>query len=104
MRCIIREISIDDIGIDGEIVVVVAKADGTGYETTGGVVKVQVKSGDRYVAQDTSTTFTTTVRKQDLDHWIAANYPVALFVFHPGDRKLYWKDIRAYIKATLGIF
>lgn len=35
-----REMTKDDFGLDGEIEVVTAKADGPGCETTGGIVKV----------------------------------------------------------------
>jgi hypothetical protein len=45
MGCIFRELSKDDFGLDGEIEVVTPKAGGQGFETTGGIVKVQAKSG-----------------------------------------------------------
>jgi len=41
MKCLFREITKDDYGIDGEIEVVVPKSDGTGYQTEGGVIKFQ---------------------------------------------------------------
>ena len=49
MKCIFREITKDDFGLDGEIEVVVPKQGGQGYETTGGIIKVQAKSGASYV-------------------------------------------------------
>jgi hypothetical protein len=49
MKCIFREISKDDFGIDGEIEVVVEKPDGQGYQCTGVIIKVQAKSGMSYV-------------------------------------------------------
>ncbi len=46
---IVREITKDDFGIDGEIEIVIPKPDGKGYEATGGIIKVQAKSGMSYV-------------------------------------------------------
>lgn len=104
MKCIWREITKDDFGIDGEIEVVIPKATGEGFETTGNVIKVQAKSGDSYVVQDSTTGFSTPVTKTDLEQWSKANYPVLLIVYHPKDDKLYCKEIRAYVRSTLNVF
>jgi hypothetical protein len=104
MHCIYREISKDDFGIDGEIEVVTEKKDGSGYETAGGIIKVQSKSGRSYIRQNTATHFTTSVKKEDLETWNSANYPVIFIVYHPDDNILYWKDIKAYIRTTPKIF
>ncbi len=100
MKCLFREITKDDYGIDGELEVVVAKADGKGFETTGGIIKVQSKSGESYVKQDTTASFCTPVNKDDLETWYAATHPVIFIVFHPKDDKLYWKDVRAYVRSA----
>ncbi len=63
MKCIFREITKDDFGLDGEIEVVRAKPDGNGYETTGGIIKVS------------DTSFITPVKKSDLEAWYNAPYP-----------------------------
>ncbi len=47
-----REMTKDDYGLDGEIEVVTPKANGEGYETAGGIVKVQSKAGESYVRFD----------------------------------------------------
>jgi hypothetical protein len=104
MRCIFREITKDDFGIDGEIEIVEEKPDGTGYQTTGGIIKVQAKSGMSYVKQDTSESFFSPVKKDDLETWYKANYPTAYIVYHPKDDKLYWKEIKSYVKDTPGIW
>src|SRR4051812_27282493 len=80
MKCIFREINKDDFGIDGEIEIVREKPDGSGYETTGGIIKVQSKSGQKYVVSDTETQFTTPVELKDLHDWNNSNYPVVLIV------------------------
>jgi hypothetical protein len=83
MKCIFREINKDDFGIDGEIEVVIPKPDGKGYQTTGGIIKVQAKSGMSYVKQDTETSFSSPVSKADLETWYQANYPTVYIVHHP---------------------
>lgn len=69
MKCIFREITKDDFGLDGEIEVVAPKPDGEGYETTGGIIKVQAKSGESYVKQDGPDSFITPIDKSDLEGW-----------------------------------
>jgi hypothetical protein len=69
MQCFFREISKDDTGLDGEIEAIQQKASGKGYETTGGIVKVQAKAGMSYVVSDTPTSFASPVEKKDLQYW-----------------------------------
>jgi hypothetical protein len=76
MKCIFRELTKDDFGLDGEIEVVRRKVDGQGYETSGGIIKVQAKSGESYVKQDTESGFKTPIEKADLEAWYNAPYPV----------------------------
>jgi len=78
MHCIYREISKDDFGFDGEIEVVIPKEDGQGCETTGGIIKLQSKSGSSYVNHDNETHFYVYVKQQDLDLWNRTNVPVIL--------------------------
>src|SRR5262245_2126875 len=85
MNCIFREITKDDYGLDGEIEVVVPKASGQGFETTGGIIKVQAKSGASYITQDTPASFSTPVGKNDLEGWHKSTFPVAFIVYHPAD-------------------
>src|SRR4051794_20149111 len=91
MHCIFRELSKDDFGLDGEIEVVTPKVGGVGFETLGGIIKVQAKSGESYVKQDSTTGFVTPVERNDLDYWYKATFPVIFIVYHPKDDKLYWR-------------
>ena len=104
MNCIFREISKDDFGIDGEIEVVIPKENEEGFKTTGGIIKLQSKSGDSYIKHDSKTDFYVYVKQQDIELWNGANYPIIFIVYHPNDDKLYWKDIKTYIKTTPQIF
>lgn len=104
MKCIWREIMKDDFGIDGEIELVVPKEDGKGFETHGNVIKVQAKSGKKWVVQDTATSFATPVEKKDLEGWNNSRYPVLFIVYHPAEDKLYCKEVRSYIRATMNVF
>jgi integrase len=65
---------------------------------------VQVKSGRKYVVQDTDASFATTIEKTHLETWRTANLPVVLIVYHPADDKIYWKEIKPYLKATPDVF
>src|SRR3954451_942801 len=80
-----REMTKDDFGLDGEIEVVTPKADGTGSETTGGIVKVQAKAGESYIRFDTPTSFSTPVDPDDLIYWQSCTFPVLFIVYHPND-------------------
>lgn len=99
-----REMTKDDYGLDGEIEVVTSKASGEGFETVGGIVKVQSKAGEKYVRFDTNTSFTSPVDQDDLDYWQKCTFPVLYIVYHPTDDKLYFKEVKAYIRATPGVF
>lgn len=100
MRCLFREITKDDVGIDGEIEVLVPKVDGRGFETTGGFIKVQSKSGATYIKENTPTSFSAPVEEHDLKYWYSVTYPVIFVVYHPDDDRLYWKDVRTYIRSN----
>lgn len=104
MNCIYREISKDDVGIDGEIEMVVPGPGGKGYQTTGGILKFQSKSGMSYVKQDTETSFSSPVSKTDLELWYNANFPTVYIVYHPEDDMLYWKEVRSYVKHTRNVW
>lgn len=104
MHCIFRVISQDDFGIDGEIEVVTAKPDGIGFQTSGGIIKVQAKTGASYVKKDSIASFATPVRKDDLDYWNGCTFPVFFIVYHPGDDSLYFKEIKTYIRQAPDVF
>jgi hypothetical protein len=104
MKCIFRETSRDDFGIDGEIEVVTPAPDAKGLIATGKFIKVQAKSGMSYVKKETSTSFATPVTKSDLELWYRSNLPVLLMVYHPEDDKLYWKEIGSYVRATHNVW
>jgi hypothetical protein len=104
MRCIWREQEKDDIGIDGEIELCAALPTGDGLMGTGKILKVQSKSGSSYVIKDQEASFASPVADKDLRYWLSLNVPVIYVVFHPDDDALYWKDVKAYAKATPDVF
>jgi len=104
MKCVYREITKDDYGIDGEIEIVIAKPSGEGYEASGGIIKFQAKSGKSYVVEDSKTSFSTPVQKSDLEYWHKSNFPILLIVYHPADDKLYYKEVKEYLRVTPNIF
>lgn len=99
-----REMSKDDFGLDGEIEIVTPKPDGKGYETTGGIVKVQAKAGESYIKFDSKTSFTAPVDYNDLKYWQSCTFPVLFVVYHPADDKLYFKEVKQYLKTTPDAF
>lgn len=104
MPSIFREISKDDFGIDGEIEITIPKPNGVGFQTTGGIIKVQSKSGKSYIKQDSEKRFSTPVERNDLEYWYTSNVPVIFIVYHPDDDTLYWKDVKAYLKTTPNVY
>src|SRR5882724_3551523 len=104
MNCIWREMTKDDFGLDGEIEVVIPKPDGKGLETSGQILKVQAKAGDRYVVSDTENSFASPVEKNDLEYWHKYNFPVLFIVYHPSDNRLYCKEIKTYLRIAPDAF
>jgi len=104
MKCIFREITKDDFGIDGEIEIVVPKPEGEGFQTTGGIIKVQAKSGMSYVKQDSDSSFVTPISRGDLELWYNAGFSTIFVVYHPDDDTLYWKEVRSYVRNTPNVW
>lgn len=77
LRCIYIEMTKDDVGVDAEIGGVVAKTSGKeGYETVGGIVNVQAKSGESDVVRDGPESFATPVDRNDLLTWKSSTFPI----------------------------
>lgn len=102
MGCIFREIAKDDVGIDGEIEIVVPKGNKEGYKTTGDILKVQAKSGESYIKGNDDNSFYTPVDKSDLEYWYQANFPTLFIVYNPMDDRLYYKEVKSYVGDTGG--
>lgn len=94
----------DDIGIDGEIELCRPREDGEGMIGTGKIIKVQSKSGSRYVVRDTDSGFASPVEETDLRYWRDLNVPALYVVYHPDDDCLYWKHIQAYLQDSPNAF
>lgn len=103
MKCIYRETSSDDFGIDGTIEMSVPTADGQGM-TKGGIVNFQSKAGKKYVTADSEDGFATPVELKDIEYWVSSNVPVIFIVFHPADDCLYYVDIQEYVRKNPGIY
>lgn len=104
MKCLWREINKDDVGIDGEIEVLRPKTDEKGYEVTGGIIKVQAKSGASYIKEDKADSFSVPSKTDDFRTWYNAAFPTIFIIYHPKDDKLYWKEMRTYIKNTKNVW
>lgn len=104
MKCLFREITKSDYGIDGEIEICTPKANGKGYQATGRTIKVQAKSGKSYITQDTSSSFSAKSSRDDFEYWYNSNSPTTFIIFHPQEKKLYWKDMKAYLNTTSNVW
>ncbi len=69
MKCLWREINKSDFGIDGEIELLTPRPDGKGYHVTGGILKVQAKSGQSYIVQNSASHFLIKSSKDDFELW-----------------------------------
>ena len=103
MKCIYRETSSDDFGIDGTIEMSIPTADGQG-RTKGGIVNFQSKAGKKYVTADNEKTFATHIELKDIEYWVSSNVPVIFIVFHPADDCLYYIDIKNYVQNNPVIY
>lgn len=99
LKHIFREISKDDLGIDGEIELLKEKENG-GFETTGQFIKVQAKAGASYIGKEDKTTFEVKVSRADLEYWNSANLPVLFIIYNPKADKLFYVNVKNYIKKT----
>ncbi len=92
-RCIWRETSTRDVGIDGQIEHV--SSDGV---ATGRIVAVQVKSGESYFANATATDVPYSPSDAHRSYWESHPVPVILALHHPGQDKTWWMDARAALR------
>jgi hypothetical protein len=84
---IFREQPIADVGIDGQIELVVDN------KVQGKLIAVQVKSGDSYLS-NTKEGLVFYGENKHLDYWLAHSLPVLLVIYTPSNEKLRWIDIR----------
>ena len=104
MKFLWREITKSDFGIDGEIEVSIPKPDGKGRHVTGGVIKVQAKSGSSYIVEDQDNSFSLKSSKEDFELWHGADFPILLIAYHPAEDRLFWKEVRGYVKNTPSVW
>ena len=104
MKFLWREITKSDFGIDGEIEVSCPKPGGKGRQVTGGVIKVQAKSGTSYIVEDKENSFSLKSTKEDFELWQRANFPIILIAYHPRDDRLYWKEVRSCVRNTSSVW
>ena len=94
------QINKSDFGIDGEIELLIPRPDGKGYHVTGGILKVQAKSGRSYIVQNSDSHFAAKSSKDDFELWYKANFITLFIIYHPEDDKLYWKEMKSYLEST----
>ena len=98
-RCVWRETSTRDVGIDGQIEHVSSEG-----VATGRIVAVQVKSGESYFADATATHVPYSPSEAHRVYWESHPIPVILALHHPGENKTFWMDARAQLCAMVARF
>lgn len=94
---IFRESSNSDVGIDGQIEYV-----NNAGEATGKIIAVQIKSGDSYLynSKADSKNWTFYPDEKHQYYWEQFPIPVILFVHCPTEDKVYFTDVRHYLKVN----
>jgi len=93
-RCLWRETTMHDVGIDGQIEYV-----DTGGSATGRLILVQIKAGKSYFDRRQDEAIIYTPAEKHLQYWARAPAPVIL-ILHDSDRGLtIWTDARRQIRS-----
>lgn len=96
-RCIWREITMRDVGIDGQIEYVDPEGNATGR-----IIGVQVKSGPSYFRRATDVDVPYSVPERHRGYWREFPLPVILVLYDPEPRIAYWADARYQLRAGGG--
>src|SRR5437763_13774930 len=83
MKHLWRPISQDDVGIDGEIDILVPNEQASGYTVAGGLSKAQSTSGESDIRRATATACSPPVSKGDSEYWLRLTSPAPFIASHP---------------------
>src|SRR5438105_4900402 len=86
-----RETPNSDVGIDGEIELVL------GGQATGRIIKVQSRAGKSYIRNEKPECFDFYADANELEYWQNASNPVILVIYSPTAKMAYWVDVKGYI-------
>lgn len=92
-RCLWRETTMHDVGIDGQIEYVHAN------EATGRIVLVQIKSGDSYFKTQVGNAFRYHPDAKHVGYWESAPLPVILILRNPETGLTCWVDARDSLRS-----
>ena len=81
-----------DLGIDGEIEIVVKDREGK-RRGTGRLIAVQIKCGESFFREEKDESFVFRGEMKHLDYWINSSIPVIVVICHPDTREAYWAEI-----------
>lgn len=81
-----------DIGIDGEIEIVVDGPDNKRLGT-GRLIAVQIKCGHHYFKEEKDDHFIFRGELKHLDYWLSSSLTVIVILCHPDTRMAYWAEI-----------
>lgn len=89
MGWVFRSLPTADVGIDGQIEVVVRDDDGN-RRPNGHIISVQVKTGPSYFADDRGEFWLVRVQKSTVAYWQSHSVPVILTIVNAEAKEVYW--------------
>ena len=84
LGCLFRELKTADFGIDGQIEIV------ENGQATGKIISVQIKSGNSYLKNNHSESWSVYIPKKTVNYWISHSVPVLLILVDTNSKKCYW--------------
>lgn len=91
LGCLFRELKTADFGIDGQIEIV------ENGQVTGKIISVQIKSGNSYLKNNYSESWSVYIPKKTVNYWNSHSVPVLLILVDTDLKKCYW--IRADLET-----
>ncbi len=86
---IFREQSVEDYGIDAHVEVV------ENAKATGRLIALQIKSGESWFKEKTSSGFVFRGDREHLEYWKNHSLPVIVVLYHDGEKIAYWQVVNS---------
>jgi hypothetical protein len=82
-----REQTTHDYGIDAHVEIV------EGGRPTGKLIALQIKSGKSFFSEETPDAYVFRTDDNHVTYWVEHSMPVALVLYHPEPKQLYWQEV-----------
>lgn len=91
-----REQFTHDYGIDAQVEIV------EGEYPSGKIIAIQIKSGDSFISEETSTDYIFRTKDKHINYWKNHTLPVILVLYSPTLDKLFWQSISSETVINTG--